>query len=70
MEELKKLVIESIMENLPSLKVVCAFIAYSILEYYFGKTDRVKEGSLPEFVWARVKGLFYPSKGIPNEPKS
>lgn len=49
-------------------KIVIGFISYSIIEYYFGKTDRVKEGSLMEFVWARVKGLFVASKGIPNDP--
>lgn len=69
MEQFKKLLVESVLENLPSLKVIAAFIAYSAMEYWFGKTDKTKEGSFMEFVWARVKGLFSPSKGIPDESK-
>jgi len=66
-EELKKQLLELILKNIPFLKVVAAFVAYSAMEYWFGKTDKVKEGSFMEFVWARIKGLFSPSKGIQNE---
>ena len=48
-------------------KIVLGFVGYSVIEYYFGKTDRVKENSLLEFVWARVKGLFPASKGLPPQ---
>lgn len=74
MEELKKLILEdsvkTITENLGFIKVVLAFIAYSAMEYWFGKTDKVEESSFMEFVWARLKGLFSPSKGLPpQDPK-
>lgn len=48
-------------------KIVLGFVAYSAMEYWFGRTDKIKEGSFMEFVWARVKGLFMASKGIPPQ---
>lgn len=70
MESLKHLIVEdlakTIAENLGFIKIVLAFVAYSGMEYWFGKTDRVKEGSFMEFTWARIKGLFSPSKGVPE----
>lgn len=64
MQELKNQIIEMIVNNSEFIKIVGAFVAYSFLEYYLGKTDRVKEGSVLEFTWARIKGLFSPNKGI------
>ena len=68
MEQLKQLIlsdlVKTITENLGFIKIVLAFMAYSGMEYWFGKTDRVKEGSFMEFCWARIKGLFSPSKGV------
>lgn len=71
MEQLKQLIAEdlvkTIIENMGFIKIVAAFVGYSAMEYWFGKTDKVKEGSFMEFVWARIKGLFSPSKGVPED---
>lgn len=69
-EFLKQDLAQMLQENWGFIKIVLAFVAYSFLEYYLGKTDRVAEGSVLEFTWARVKGLFSPSKGIKDEPKA
>lgn len=66
MDELKKQLIDMIIQNLGFIKIVVAFVAYSAMEYWFGTTDRVKENSFMEFCWARIKGLFSPSKGVDN----
>lgn len=55
-----------IKEHVLNYQIIYGFIGYSVLEYYLGRTDKVKEGSVLEFTWARIKGLFPASKGIPD----
>jgi hypothetical protein len=64
---MKEYVLKFLVENETTLKILAGYIAYAAMEYWFGKTDRVKEGSFPEFVWARVKGLFGGFSGQPKE---
>ncbi len=61
--ELSPFVKNFIVDNAGTIKVVVGILAYSTLEYYLGKTDKVKEGSLPEYLWARVKSIFNAFKG-------
>lgn len=60
--------------GLPWVKMALPYIAYSALEYWFGKTDKVKAGSFPEFLWNGVKAVLFPQiksqESNSGEPKN
>jgi type III secretory pathway component EscU len=63
LKQVEAWVISGIQENYLMIKIVAGMIAYSAMEYWFGKTDKVKEGSFLEFTWARIKSVFKAFKG-------